>query len=277
MSIGKQIRLNRIFSNPDERLCSVAIDHFVGYGNGLPEGLSNMPRTLAKIIAGKPDAVTMFKGVAMGCWRPYAGKIGLIIQAGCFTADERIMETLTTAEECLRLGADAMAVSIGVRGNNEGRFIRILADKVEEAGRWGLPVIAHIYPRNFAGDPVKVLHDPENIAWAVRVGIECGADVIKVAYTGDVSSYRDIVQSCPVPIVAAGGPQCSTLLEALDNVASVLKCGARGATIGRNIWGHKNITLALEAFRAVIHDGVSPAEANKTVTRTLSLSDMGGR
>lgn len=276
MNIGKQIRLNRIFSNPDGRLCSVAIDHFVGYASGMPAGLSNLPYTLAKIAEGVPDAVTMIKGTAMSCWSPYAGRTPLILQAGCFTADERIIETLTTAEECARLGADAMAVAVGVRGVNEGRFIRILSDKVEEAAKWDLPVIAHIYPRDFSGEQVEIVHDPEDIAWAVRVGIECGADVIKVGFTGDVESFRDIVSSSPVPIVAAGGPQCPTLREALENVARAIASGARGATIGRNIWGSDDIPSALRAFKAVIHDGQQPDKAILVGENGQSISSAVG-
>ena len=149
MGLGKQIRLNRIFSHPSGRLCSVAVDHFVGYGQGLPGGLTDMPRTIAQIVAGRPDAITMNKGVALTCWTPHAGRVPLILQAGCFTADERIIEVVTDPQECVRIGADAIAVSIGVRGPNEGKFIQILSKKVTEAARYDLPVIAHIYPRSF--------------------------------------------------------------------------------------------------------------------------------
>ena len=260
MELGKQNRLGRIFSHPSGRLCSVAVDHFVGYSQQMPAGLSDLPKTLARVIAGRPDAVTMFKGTAMTCWPPHAGKVPLILQAGCFTADESIIEVLTSPEEAQRLGADAVACSIGVRGPNEGRFIRILCDVVAAAGRVGMPVIAHIYPRDFTNG-AKVVHDPDNIAWATRVGIECGADVIKVGFTGDAESYRQIVNSCPVPVVAAGGPKCETLEAALTMAAKVVESGARGATIGRNIWGVENVTEALLAFKAVIHDGQSPREA----------------
>jgi len=100
-----------------------------------------------------------------------------------------------------------------------------------------------------------------SIAWAVRCGIECGADVIKVPYTGDPTSYGQIVAGCPVPMVAAGGPRAETLIGALEMIADVMASGARGATIGRNIWGFPQVTAAVRAFRAVIHDGMGPNEA----------------
>ncbi|HLK16479.1 MAG TPA: hypothetical protein VKT78_16855 [Fimbriimonadaceae bacterium] len=261
MGLGKQIRLNRLFSHPSGRLCSVAVDHFVGYAEGMHPGLADLPKTLAEIVAGRPDAVTMQKGVALTCWAPHAGKVPMIMQAGCWTVDERILEILTDAEECVVNGADAIAIAIGVRGPNEGKYIRLLAEGVTAAAKFDLPVIAHVYPKSFGPEGAKILHDAENIAWATRVGIECGADVIKVGYTGDVASFGQIVRSCPVPVVAAGGPKTETLEAALQAMQEVVQSGARGATIGRNVWGHGNIGQALAAFKAVIHDGKSPSEA----------------
>jgi class I fructose-bisphosphate aldolase len=265
MAIGKQIRLNRLFAHPSGRLCSVAVDHFIGYGQLLPGGgLSNLPAVLAKVAAGMPGAVTMHKGFAMNAWLPYAGKIPLIIQSVHFTADERVIEYVTNPEECVRLGADAIAIAIGVRGPNEGRFLKILTDGVEQAAKFDLPVVAHIYPRDYSGPVPRIVFDPENIMWAVRAGIEAGADVIKVGYTGDVASFRQAVESSPVPVVAAGGPKAKNLREALTAMTQVVQSGARGATIGRNVWGVPRITEALRAFKSVVLDGASVDAALET-------------
>jgi class I fructose-bisphosphate aldolase len=131
---------------------------------------------------------------------------------------------------------------------------------VEEADRIGLPVISHIYPRDFSKGGT-IVHDPENTMWAVRCGIECGADVIKVPFTGDPASFAKIVASSPVPVVAAGGPRCENLRSALEMMTKVVESGAWGSTIGRNIWGAPDPTRALIAFRAVIHDQMAPDAA----------------
>jgi class I fructose-bisphosphate aldolase len=264
MDLAKQIRLNRLFAHPSGRLCSVAVDHFVGYQKGLPEGLVNVPETIGKLVEGKPDAVTMLKGMAKSAWGPHAGKVPLIIQAVTFTADDAIIQPLARPEEVLRLGADAVAVALGVRGPNEGKFLGILADMVQEADRIGLPVMAHIYPRDFSTVPT-IVFDHDNILWAVRCGIECGADVIKVPFTGDAQSFKEIIATSPVPVVVAGGPRCESLESALELMAKVVESGARGATIGRNLWCTPDPAKALRAFRAVIHDGMSATEAMEAV------------
>jgi fructose-bisphosphate aldolase, class I len=198
--------------------------------------------------------------MAMHCWEPYAGKAGLIIMSVCFTPDDATIEYIANPDEVLLMGADALSVAIGVRGPNEGKFLKILSTAVEQANRVNLPVIAHIYPRDFSGEP-KIVHDPENIMWAVRCGIECGADVIKVPFTGDVESYREIIATSPVPVVVAGGPRAESLERALELVEMAIAAGARGATIGRNIWSEADPTQAVRAFKAVIHDGATPKAA----------------
>jgi len=262
MDLAKQIRLNRIFSHPSGRLCSVAVDHYIGYQKGLPKGLVNVPKALRQLVAGKPDAITMLKGMAKSAWGPYAGSIPLIIQAVTFTADERVIENAASPEEILRLGADAIAVSLGVYGPNEGKFLSLLTKLSEGADRIGLPVIAHIYPRTFTNG-ATVVHDPESIMWAVRCGIESGADVIKVPFTGDAKSFKEIIATSPVPVVAAGGPKCEDLPSALELMVKIVDSGARGATIGRNVWGSPDPTRSLVALRHVIHDRMKPDEALK--------------
>ena len=80
MNTGKMVRLNRLFGDPSGRLCSVAVDHFIGYAAGLPEGLKDVKGTLAAIVAGRPDAITMHKGMAATAWGEFAGKVPLIVQ-----------------------------------------------------------------------------------------------------------------------------------------------------------------------------------------------------
>jgi class I fructose-bisphosphate aldolase len=262
VGIGKAIRLGRLFSHPSGRLCSVAVDHFVNYSKGkLPDGLRRIGKTLEEIVAGRPDAITMQRGIAEHAWKPHAGKVPLILQSSILTVDDSFApEQIACTEDAIRMGADAIAVVGFARGNTEARYLRNITDCVRAAAPFDLPVIVHIYPRRFDKE-VAVSYEPEDIAWAVRCGAECGPDVIKVPYCNDVAAYGQIVAECPVPVVAAGGPKTKTLADSLEMLADVVRSGARGATVGRNVWGFDKVTAAVRAIRAVIHDGKSAAEA----------------
>ena len=95
----------------------------------------------------------------------------------------------------------------------------------------------------------------------MRIGFETGVDVIKVGYTGDFDSFRETVATCPVPVVIAGGPRTDDLLGALTQTSDALRAGAKGAVVGRNLWGHGDTTKAARAFKFVIHDGMAPRDA----------------
>jgi hypothetical protein len=56
------------------------------------------------------------------------------------------------------------------------------------------------------------------------------------------------------------GPKADTLQAALTMMGEVVASGARGATIGRNVWGFENVTAAVQAFKAVIHEGKPACE-----------------
>ena len=260
MNTGKLVRMNRLFGDPSGRLCSVAVDHFIGYAAGLPEGLRDVRGTLAAIVAGRPDAITMHKGMAATAWGEFAGKVPLIVQNTIGRPDDSAYEQLATAEDAVRLGADAVATASYVYGKTEAQYLRTVADLVREAARFDIPVIGHFYPRDT--EKGTILFTPEGVAWAVRCAYEVGVDVIKVPFCGDPIAYGQIAAQTPVPVVAAGGPKARTLDEALDMMADVVRSGARGATIGRNVWSFPEVTKAVLAFKAVIHDGMSPAQDN---------------
>ncbi len=211
MNTGKLVRLNRIFAHNSGRLCSVAVDHFTIYYNGLPEGLRDVPSTLKAVVKGRPDAVTMHIGMAKNAWAPYAGDVPLIIQSSMLRFDDTSRAQAATPEDAVRLGADAFAIACFVRGPTEWEYMQKVAEAVRQAERFDIPVICHIYPRTFKDGKVEVSFTPEDIAWAARCASELGVDVIKVPYCGDVQAYAQIVEAAPVRVVAAGGPKAPDL------------------------------------------------------------------
>jgi len=184
-------------------------------------------------------------------WEPYAGRVPLIIQSVCFTADDAVIESLTRPRKCSGWAPMPSAVAIGVRGPNEGRFLKLLADMVEEADRIGLPGNRACLSERFQQRRSDCIRSREHhVGGTLR--IECGADVIKVPFTGDAESFREIISTCPVAGGSRGRSALRATPDALEMLAKVVVSGARGATIGRNIWGTPDPTAAVRACRAVI-------------------------
>jgi class I fructose-bisphosphate aldolase len=262
MNLGKKTRLTRLFSHPSGRLAAVAVDHFINYGPGkVPEGLRDMRQTLARVVEGRPDSITLHYGMASTVFLEYAGRQPFILQSSVCRPDDSGDEIILTPEDAVRMGADGFAVAAFVRGKTEIQNLKKIAACVRIGERWEMPVFVHIYPRQFRDGGVSISFEPEDIAWAARCAVECGVDVVKVPYCGDLKAYAQIVRESPVPVVAAGGPQTKTFPEALAMLADVVKSGAAGAVVGRNIWGFDHVPKAVAALKAVLHDGLSAPDA----------------
>jgi DhnA family fructose-bisphosphate aldolase class Ia len=261
MLLAKRTRWNRLFRHPSGRLVTVAVDHPIAFSHDLRPELLPIRALLERIAAGEPDAVTVMKGIADHCWEPFAGRVPLIVQTSCFIPGIPNRDyQIGFVEDALRLGADAIAMTITVGTEHQGELVAMLGRLVTEAAPAGLPVVAHIYPK---GERVP---DGERYAvrwcqYAARVGAEVGVDLVKTNYTGSAESFRRVVEACPVPVVAAGGPDLGSLRGVLEMARGVVEAGGAGVTFGRNVWGAANVPGVIRALRAVVHDGASVEDA----------------
>jgi DhnA family fructose-bisphosphate aldolase class Ia len=176
-------------------------------------------------------------------------------------------------EDAIVLGADAIAMTISVVGDEQGEMITMLGRLVSDARPLGLPVVAHIYPKGSQSRP-EDFFNLQYVRYAARVGVEAGVDIVKVPYSGSPESFAQVVEACPVPLVAAGGPRLESIEELFTMVRGVIDAGARGLTIGRNVWGARHIPATMAALKAIVHEGKSVAEAIEIYQRHSIPADQ---
>lgn len=255
MVCGKEKRLRRIFRE-DGKTVIVPMDH--GVTSGPIRGLLDMQGIVQKLTAGGADAVVLHKGIIKNV---DTGRLGLIIHASASTKlgpDANRKVRVCSVEEAIRLGCDAVSVHVNVGATQEPEMLMKLGAISDECDSWGLPLLAMMYPR---GPKVKSEHDPDVVAHAARLGAELGADVVKTNYTGDFESFRRVVQSCPVPVIIAGGPKADTVRKVLEMVHDAVKAGCAGVSIGRNVFQHRDPTVMTKAIVGIVHEGMSVDEA----------------
>ena len=95
----------------------------------------------------------------------------------------------------------------------------------EEAHKAGLPVIAWVYPR---GASIKSDTASDIVAYAACVGLEAGADAVKIKYSGDKESFSWAVKSAgKAKVFMSGGPKAPTDEDFLTQVRGVIAAGVR--------------------------------------------------
>jgi len=243
---------------PDNRTVIVPIDHGVTVGPIL--GIENMQTIIDQLVKGNADAVLVHKGIAK---RVDTGKAGLIVMltgVSNLNPNPNGKVQVCSVQEAIRIGADGVSVHINVGAQDEDKMLQTLGKVSEECEQFGMPLLAMMYPR---GPKITNEHAPEVVAHAARIGAELGADIIKTNYTGSINTFKTVIESCPIPVVIAGGPKCKSLTEVLQTTFDALQAGASGLSIGRNVFQCDNPTKITKALSSIVHQGVTVAQAQK--------------
>ncbi|MHA6631792.1 class I fructose-bisphosphate aldolase [Pseudonocardia sichuanensis] len=260
-ALGRMIRLRRIFG-PSGRTVTVALDQAVP--RGVAPRLADIAPTYASIAAARPDAVTMFKGLAATVLAHNATPVPFIMKASTFSVDFHLTReaAVGTVDEAVRLGADAVAVGISAGSSYQVEGLSELATVTARAAEVGMPVVCHAYP---SGElwPADKKGSTEAVLYAARAAAELGTDIVKTWYTGSTTEFAKVVEGVPAIVVAAGGAKADNALDVLRQAASVVEAGAFGVTAGRNVWGAADPAKMVVALRAVVHEGERPETAAK--------------
>jgi predicted phospho-2-dehydro-3-deoxyheptonate aldolase len=227
------------------------------------EGLVDMKTTIDKVSRGGATAVVMHKGVVPYGHRSFGRDIGLIVHLSASTSlspDPNSKVLVTTVEEALKMGADAVSIHVNIGAETEPYMLRDFGQVARECNEWGMPLLVMIYPR---GKDIKNGYDVDLIKQCARAGMELGADIVKTSYSGDIDSFREVVKGAIIPVLIAGGPKMDSDRDLLQMVKDSVEAGGMGVSIGRNIFQHRNVTGITEAVADIVLRDAEVDEALK--------------
>lgn len=249
MDFGMKNRLSRIFNPRTEKTVMLAVDH--GYFQGPTTGLRDM-KDITHLIP-QADCLFVTRGILRNCIKPEIDtSICLRVSGGPSILGELSNEDITTSiEEAIRLNASGVGMSIFVGAKNEDRTISNLGRLVNEAERYGMPVLA------ITAVGKEMARDARYLGLACRIAAEIGAHFVKTYYC---EGFQKVVEGCPVPIVIAGGKKIPEM-DALLMSENAIRAGASGVDMGRNIFQSDNPIGMIKAVRAIVHKGSSAKEA----------------
>jgi class I fructose-bisphosphate aldolase len=252
MHLGKAIRMERIMNRNNGRTIMVPLDH--GATVGPIYGIVDLRGTVDQVAEGGANAVLMHKGIPRCSHRAGGKDIGLIIHLSASTSlspHPNAKTMVGSVTDAIKLGADAVSIHVNLGDETEPQMLSDLGALCSEANEWGMPVLAMMYAR---GPKIKDEYAPQVVAHCARVGVELGADIIKVNYTGDPESFARVVEGCCVPVVIAGGPKLDSDRDLVQMVHDSIQAGGSGLSVGRNIFQHANPAKIVAALNKVVHE-----------------------
>jgi 3-hydroxy-5-phosphonooxypentane-2,4-dione thiolase len=256
---GMKNRLARIFDPQTGRTVMLAFDH--GYFQGPTTGLERIDLTIVPLIP-YADTLMLTRGILRSVIPPATTKAIVLRASGGPSilkelSDERLA---VDVEDAARLNVAAMAVQVFVGGEHETQSIRNLTRLVDLGSRFGIPVLA------VTAVGKQMVRDAKYFRLATRICAELGAHYVKTYYVEE--GFESVTSCCPVPIVIAGGKKLPEL-DALTMAHNAIQRGAHGVDMGRNIFQSDSPVAMIQAVRAVVHGGETPARALE-LFRTLA-------
>lgn len=248
---GMKDRLSRVFNPKTGKTVMLAFDH--GYIMGPTAGLERIDINILPIIE-EADCIMCTRGVLRATVPPtYNKPISLRCSAGSTILTELNNECIgVEMEDAIRLNASLMAVMVSVGGKFEALTIKNLCKMVETGNRYGIPTLG------VTAVGKELVRDARYLSLATRVCAENGAQVVKTYYCEE--GFEQVTAACPVPIVIAGGKKIPEL-DALTMAYRAIDQGASGVDMGRNVFQADDPNAMIKAVKAVVHDGLKPAEA----------------
>src|SRR3989338_3067009 len=257
MDWGMKNRLSGIFDKKSGKTVMLAVDH--GYFQGPTTGLKEPRKTIEPLLP-YSDCLFVTRGILRNCVDANTNvPVFLRVSGGPSVLGELSNEDITTSmEEAIRLNASGVGLSIFVGEKNEDRSISNLGRLVNKAERYGIPVLA------ITAVGREMARDARYLGLACRIAAEIGAHMVKTYYCED---FEEIVKTCPVPVVIAGGKKIPEK-EALQMAHDAIKAGAVGVDMGRNIFQSENPVGMIKAICAIVHDNVSVEKAFEIFTQS---------
>ncbi|MBI1982281.1 MAG: fructose-bisphosphate aldolase [Candidatus Levybacteria bacterium] len=211
---------------------------YLAYDQGMEHGTSDFddenvdPNYILGIaIEGEYNAIIFQKGVAEKYYDP------------------ALKSKICTVSEALELGASAVGYTVYVGSAFESKMTSEFSQIVRDAHRENMPVIGWMYPR---GRSVIDKDERELIAYAARMGLELGADIVKVKYPGSLEALKWVVESAGKTKVVVSGGVKEEEETFLGVVRTVMKAGAAGMAVGRNVWQSKDPIGMTEKLKEII-------------------------
>lgn len=262
-SMGKQLRIRRIFRNG--RVLVLPLDHPIYFG---PQRGTEDPAKLVALARDHGATAVLLTAGALRTAVHEVGDLGIIMRIDTtitkLGGPDTVMHLLHGAEEAAALGADMVVVNcyVGIGDVEvESDLLTKMADVSAECERVGMPMCGEIIPRVSYKDPAQTMPTSEDLAVAMRLGLEYGCDLVKTVYNGDPEGYAKAVATCHVPVIMAGGPKSDDELAIFHQLKEVMTHGACGAAIGRRVWGSSKPEATLDALSAIVMDDAPVEEA----------------
>ena len=248
---GMKKHMANIFNPKSGNTVMFAFDH--GYFMGSTAGLERLDLLLPK-LAPYVDCFMGTRGAIRTCVAPETAKsIALRVTSGSSMLQEDLSHEVVAVniEDAIRMNADCMAVQTFIGADGQLSSLDNLNQVINAGMRYSVPTLG------VCAVGKDMARTDRFFKLATRIIAEMGVQIVK---TYDCENFEEVAAACPVPIVVAGGKKLPED-EALKLAYNVMRKGAHGVDMGRNIFQSEHPVEMAMAVGKIVHEGFTDKEA----------------
>lgn len=248
---GMKKHMSNIFNPKSGNTVMFAFDH--GYFMGSAAGLERLDLLIPQ-LAPYVDCFMGTRGAIRTCVAPELTKsVALRVTSGSSMLQDDLSHEVVAVdiEDAIRMNADCMAVQTFIGAKGQLSSIDNLSQVINAGMRYSIPTLG------VCAVGKEMERTDRFFKLATRIIAEMGCQIVK---TYDCENFEEVVAACPVPIVVAGGKKLPEK-EALELAYDVIRKGAHGVDMGRNIFQSQYPIEMAKAVNKIVHEGMTAQEA----------------
>jgi putative autoinducer-2 (AI-2) aldolase len=194
------------------------------------------------------------RGAIRTCVAPELAKsIALRVTSGSSMLQEDLSHEVVAVniEDAIRMNADCMAVQTFIGADGQLSSLDNLNQVINAGMRYSVPTLG------VCAVGKDMARTDRFFKLATRIIAEMGVQIVK---TYDCENFEEVAAACPVPIVVAGGKKLPED-EAMALAYNVMRKGAHGVDMGRNIFQSEHPVEMAMAVGKIVHEGFTDKEA----------------
>jgi len=215
-------------------------------------------------LEGMYNGIIVQSGIAEKYYHGYYKDVPLIIKLNGKTtfanSPSLISKQICSVERAIKLGASAVGYTVYDGNPLEPEILAEYGKVIDQAHEYGIPVIGWMYPR---GSKHIADLDNDDLAYAARLGLELGSDFIQLKYNNNLEGFKWVVKCAGRSKVLVAGGNKMDEHAFLRRSDEVMRTGAVGMAVGRNVWQHDRPLAVTKAISKMVHDGMSIDDALK--------------
>ena len=240
------LRLRRILHPETGRAVLVAFTSSMEVG--VTAGMADLVGTIGKLAeSGYLTAAVVHAGVEESLFGRFpnlpCGTVVDLFGGTWMTTEPQRREQICSLEHAVRVGADAVLMTVALGSTDEARQLHFCGKIARECTAWGMPLVVRI---DTTETDARRQFSSTMSGHGARLAYELGADMVIVNYSGDPQTFGEALQGVDIPVLFGGSPDLATDEALLDSIRQSMAAGTSGIALSASMFWNDGPTRALE-------------------------------